>query len=94
MAQRGGRRARCLASGRHAPYDDLKHWLQVAAPIPGRAGFAIGRGMWWDPLRAHLRHLPTAGEAWRRIRATYLDYARYYLESREGTLPAEPDTAL
>jgi hypothetical protein len=42
---------------------------------PGWAGFAIGR----DPLRARLRHLPTAGEARRRIRATYLDCARYYL---------------
>jgi myo-inositol catabolism protein IolC len=69
MAQRGGRQARCLVAGRHAPYDELQHWLQVAAPIPGWTGFAIGRSIWWDPLRAHLRHLSTAGEARRRIRA-------------------------
>jgi len=93
MAQRGGRQARCLTGGGHAPYDTLKHWLQVAAPIPGWAGFAIGRGIWWDPLRAHLRHLSTAGEARRRIRAVYADYARYYLNAREGTLPVEPDVA-
>jgi 5-dehydro-2-deoxygluconokinase len=94
MAQRGGRQARCLTGGRHAPSDTLKHWLQVAAPIPGWAGFAIGRSIWWDPLRARLRHLSTAGEARRRIRAVYVDYARYYLQAREGTLPAEPDVAL
>ena len=94
MAQRGGRQARCLAGGRHAPHDELKHWLQVAAPIPGWAGFAIGRSIWWDPLRVHLRHLSTAGEARRRIRAAYLDYARYYLKAREGMLPAEPDPVL
>ncbi len=94
MAQRGGRQARCLVGGRHAPYEKLEHWLQVAAPIPGWAGFAIGRSIWWDPLRAHLRHLSTTGEARRRIRAAYLDYARYYLKARDGMLPAEPDSAL
>ena len=93
-AQRGGRQARCLVGGRDAPYDTLKHWLQVAAPIPGWTGFAIGRGIWWDPLRAHLRHINTAGEARRRIRAAYLDYARFYLKAREGMLPAEPDPVL
>jgi myo-inositol catabolism protein IolC len=90
MAQRGGRQARCLAGGRHAPYDTLKHWLQVAAPIPGWAGFAIGGSIWWDPLHAHLRHINTAGEARRRIRNAYLDYARYYLKARDGMLPADP----
>jgi myo-inositol catabolism protein IolC len=94
MARRGGRQARCLVGGRHASYDTLKHWLQVAAPIPGWAGFAIGSGIWRDPLRAHLRHLSTAGEARRRIRAAYLDYGRYYLKAREGMLPAEPDPVL
>jgi hypothetical protein len=47
--------------------------------------------MWWDPLRVHLRHLITAGEARRRIRTACLDYARYYLEARDGMLPSEPD---
>ena len=87
MAQRAGRQARCLVGGRHAPYEKLEHWLQVAAPIPDWAGFAIGRSIWWDPLRGHLRHLSTAGEARRRIRAAYLDYARYYLKAREGRCP-------
>jgi hypothetical protein len=36
----------------------------------------------------------TAGEARRRIRAAYLDHARYYLKAREGMLPAEPDPVL
>jgi myo-inositol catabolism protein IolC len=93
-ARRGGRQARCLVAGRHAPYDTLQHWLQVAAPIPGWAGFAIGRSIWWDPLHAHLHHLSTAGEARRRIRAAYLDYARYYPKARDGMLPAESDPEL
>lgn len=27
-------------------------WLRVAAPVPGWMGFAIGRSIWPDPLRA------------------------------------------
>jgi myo-inositol catabolism protein IolC len=77
--------------GRHAPYDELQQWMQVAAPIPGWAGFSIGRSIWWDPLRRHLRHLSTAGEARRRIRDDYVECARYYLKARDGMLPAEPD---
>jgi myo-inositol catabolism protein IolC len=93
-AQRGGRQARCLMLGRYAPYEKLAHWLQVAGPVPGWSGFAIGRSIWWNPLRGHLHHHYTAGEARRRIRDAYLDYAFYYLKAREGTLPADPDPAL
>ena len=85
-AGRGGRRARCVVLGRHARRGKLKHWLQVAAPIPGWIGFAIGRSIWQDPLHAHLHHHGTAGEARRRITRAYLDYAGYYLRAREGTL--------
>jgi myo-inositol catabolism protein IolC len=91
MAQRGGRQARCLVGGRHTPYDELQQSMQVAAPIPGWAGFAIGRCIWWDPLRTHLRHLSTTGTARRRIRDDYVECARYYLKARDGMLPAQPD---
>ncbi len=92
-AQRGERQAQCVVLGRPAPHDKLEHRLQVAAPVPGWVGFAIGRGIWQAPLHAHLHHLCTAGEARRRIADTYLDYACYYLRAREGTL-TEPESAL
>jgi 5-dehydro-2-deoxygluconokinase len=90
-AGRGGRAARCMVLGRHAPHDALDHWLQVAAPIPGWAGFAIGRSIWWDALHAHLHHYETAAEARRRIAGAYLDYARYYLAAHDGTLASATD---
>jgi myo-inositol catabolism protein IolC len=92
-ASRGGRQARCIVLDRHAPHDELEHWLQVAAPVPGWTGFAIGRSIWQDPLHARLHHLCTTGEARRRIANTYLNYARYYLRAREGTL-TEPEPVL
>jgi myo-inositol catabolism protein IolC len=69
----------------------LDHWLQVAAPIPGWTGFAIGRSIWQDALHAHLHHHCTAGEARRRISDSYLDYAHYYLSARAGKLADWPD---
>jgi myo-inositol catabolism protein IolC len=92
-ARRGGRQARCMVLGQHAPHDTLEHWLEVAAPIPGWMGFAIGRSIWQAPLHAHLHDHCTAREARRRITGAYLDYARYYLAAREGTL-AEPEPML
>jgi hypothetical protein len=65
--------------------------MQIAAPFPGWAGFAIGQSIWWASLRSHLRHLSTVGETRRRIRDDYVECARYYLQAREGTLPADPD---
>ena len=34
------------------------HWLRQGAGVPGFAGFAVGRTIWWDPLRQWI-----AGEA-------------------------------
>ncbi len=85
-ARRGGRQADCIVLGRHASHDQLDHWLEVAAPIPGFTGFAIGRSIWWDPLHSHLHHHATAGETRRRITDAYLDYATYWVSARDGEL--------
>lgn len=94
VAKRGGRTADCIVLGRHASDDQLDHWLQVAAPVPGFTGFAIGRSIWWEPLHAHLHHRSTAGATRRKIARAYLYFVRYFLDAREGTLPVqyEPET--
>ena len=90
-ARRGGREARCIVLGRHAPHDTLDRWLKIAAPIPGFVGFAIGRSIWWDPLHAHLHHRATAGQARRRIMENYVDFAQYYLDARRGVQQNNPE---
>jgi myo-inositol catabolism protein IolC len=40
----------CIVLGRNAPRRQLDHWLDIAAPLPGFAGFAIGRSIWNEPL--------------------------------------------
>jgi myo-inositol catabolism protein IolC len=82
-AARNGRRARCIAAGRHAPRGQLGRWLDVSAPVPGFTGFAIGRSIWWDALSRHLAGHATAAQARDQIAAAYLGYARDYLRARE-----------
>ena len=93
-AERGGQTAGCIVLGRLASEDQLDHWLQVAAPVPGFTGFAIGRSIWWHPLHARMHHRSTAGGARRKIGRAYLDFARYFLDAPDGTLPVhyEPET--
>jgi myo-inositol catabolism protein IolC len=40
----------CIILGRDASEEALDHWLEVAAPVPGFVGFAIGRSIWEQPL--------------------------------------------
>jgi myo-inositol catabolism protein IolC len=44
----------CVLLGRGASTEKVEHWLRMAAPVEGFIGFAIGRSIWWDPLKAFL----------------------------------------
>ena len=80
-AKTGGRDADCIVLGRDAPQEELDHWLQVAAPVEGFVGFAIGRSIWKEPLEQYLddgdeaRFLDAVGQ-------NYLHYVRTYLAAR------------
>lgn len=50
----GRGRSGCLVLGRGADAARVDHWLRVAAAVDGFDGFAIGRSIWWAPLRDHL----------------------------------------
>jgi myo-inositol catabolism protein IolC len=41
----------CLVLGRGADRDAVDRWLAVAAGVEGFVGFAVGRSIWWEPLR-------------------------------------------
>ena len=43
--------AECIVLGRDAPLEQVEHWLDVAAPLSGFAGFAVGRSIWEDALK-------------------------------------------
>jgi myo-inositol catabolism protein IolC len=41
----------CIVLGRNALMEQVEHWLNVAAPLPGYAGFAVGRSIWMAALQ-------------------------------------------
>jgi len=55
QARTGGRDGvTCVVLGRGANDAKVDHWLTQAAPVDGFIGFAIGRSIWWDPLKAYV----------------------------------------
>jgi myo-inositol catabolism protein IolC len=50
----GRENVKSVLLGRGASDEKVDHWLKQAAPVEGFIGFAIGRSIWWDPLKAFL----------------------------------------
>jgi myo-inositol catabolism protein IolC len=44
----------CIVLGRGADETAVEHWLRTGAAVEGFAGFAVGRTIWWDALKAQL----------------------------------------
>lgn len=75
----GGRDAvACIVLGRGANDEKVDHWLRTAAGVPGYAGFAIGRSIWWDQLKGYLDTSLSRGEAAAQIAANYRRYIDVY----------------
>ena len=48
----GGRdHVACVVLGRGADHAAVDAWLRAARGVDGYCGFAIGRSIWWDPLK-------------------------------------------
>ena len=55
QARSGGRDGvACVVLGRGADDAAVDHWLRTGKGVPGYLGFAIGRSIWWDPLKAYV----------------------------------------
>jgi myo-inositol catabolism protein IolC len=71
----------CVLLGRGADDAKVEHWLTQAAPVEGFVGFAIGRTIWWDALKAFLDGSLEREKAAQRIADNYLRFVRVYQES-------------
>jgi myo-inositol catabolism protein IolC len=70
----------CVVLGRGADDAAVDHWLRTGAGVPGYVGFAIGRSIWWDPLKAYVDGTSPREEAARQISANY----RRFIDVYEG----------
>jgi myo-inositol catabolism protein IolC len=87
QARSGGRAGVvCVVLGRGADDAKVDHWLAQAAPVDGFVGFAIGRSIWWDPLKAYVEGKIERIVGARRIAENYLRFVEVY-ERAEGKAP-------
>jgi 5-dehydro-2-deoxygluconokinase len=87
QARSGGRDGVvCVVLGRGADDAKVDHWLEQAAPVEGFVGFAIGRSIWWDPLKAYVDGKIERAAGARKIAENYLRFIKVY-ERAEGRAP-------
>ncbi|HLH14132.1 MAG TPA: DUF2090 domain-containing protein [Solirubrobacteraceae bacterium] len=79
QARSGGREhVTCVVLGRGADDDKVDQWLTAAAPVDGFVGFAIGRSIWWDPLKAYVDGKIERSAGARKIAENYLRFVAVY----------------
>jgi myo-inositol catabolism protein IolC len=87
QARSGGRESVvCVVLGRGADDEKVDHWLGQAAPVDGFVGFAIGRSIWWDPLKAYIDGKIDRAAGAQKIAENYLRFVKVY-ERAEAETP-------
>jgi myo-inositol catabolism protein IolC len=87
QARSGGRDGVvCVVLGRGADDAKVDHWLEQAAPVDGFVGFAIGRSIWWNPLKEYVEGKIERSTGASQIAANYLRFVKVY-ERAEGKAP-------
>src|SRR3712207_6092158 len=84
-ARRGGRdHVKSVPLGRGASNEKVDHWLRQAAGVEGFIGFAIGRSIWWGPLKGYLDGALERRAAAEQIGENYLRFVEVYREAESG----------
>jgi myo-inositol catabolism protein IolC len=87
QARTGGRDGVvCVVLGRGADDAKVDHWLEQAAPVDGFVGFAIGRSIWWSPLKEYVDGKIERSAGAREIAENYLRFVKVY-ERAAGKTP-------
>lgn len=83
VARADGRdRVGCILLGRGEDEAKVRHWLTVGANVPGVIGFAVGRTIWWEPLKAMKAGTITKDQAIDKIAANYGSLCKLWLDAR------------
>jgi myo-inositol catabolism protein IolC len=86
QARSGGREGVvCVLLGRGADDAKVDHWLGQAAVVDGFVGFAIGRSIWWDPLKAYVDGKIERIAGARQIAENYLRFVKVYERAERQT---------
>lgn len=78
--------ATCLLLGAGAPTEEVDAWLARAARH-GFAGFAVGRSIWWDAVRALLAGETDHGSAVSAVASRYRHFVDAFLDASRPAVP-------
>jgi 5-dehydro-2-deoxygluconokinase len=82
-ARAGGRdNVGCILLGRGENEAKVRGWLKVGANVPGVIGFAVGRTVFWEPLKGFKEGNLTREQAVLKIADTYSSLCQLWLETR------------
>ncbi|MBI3294810.1 MAG: DUF2090 domain-containing protein [Deltaproteobacteria bacterium] len=82
-ARRGGRdHVGCIVLGRGENADKVREWLKVGANVKGVIGFAVGRTVFWEPLKGFKENKLTRDQAISQIAATYGSFCKLWIDAR------------
>lgn len=83
VCRRDGRdHVSCVVLGRGENDAKVEEWLRVGAQVPAFVGFAIGRSIFWEPLKGALEGKYTREEAADRVADTYARFVKVWKDAR------------
>lgn len=83
QARAGGRsHVGVVVLGRGENDEKVRHWLQVAAQVPGFLGFAVGRTIFWDPLKGIRENRFSREQAVEQIARNYKSFYETWTRSK------------
>jgi len=68
----------CVVLGRGADQNKVDEWLRAASGVPGYQGFAIGRSIWWEPLKAFVDGSMARDAVSAQIATNYARFVKVY----------------
>ncbi|MGE0615246.1 MAG: 2-deoxy-5-keto-D-gluconate 6-phosphate aldolase domain-containing protein [Bacteriovoracia bacterium] len=84
QARQGGRdQVGVVVLGRGENDAKVTHWLKTAAKVPAFTGFAIGRSIFWEPLKAVKEGKCSREEAAMKIAENYQGFCKTWLDARK-----------
>lgn len=83
QARAGAHRSKVgvILLGRGENAEKVRHWLSTAASVPGFVGFAVGRTVFWEPLKAVKDGRMTREAAASAIAATYKEFCDLWVSA-------------
>jgi 5-dehydro-2-deoxygluconokinase len=87
QARAGGEGVGCLVLGRGEDEQAVAHWLACAGGVPGFRGFAVGRTIWFEPVRAWLAGRVEGADAVGAVARNYRRMIDAFAGARVGAHP-------